>query len=42
MTEELLITLIVCGTLYALSIVMETYVKRYYPEVWEELNRWED
>lgn len=37
-----LILMVLGATLFALASVMEAYVKRYHPDVWEELNRWED
>ena len=40
MTE--LILIIMGATLLSLAYVMEAYVKKYHPDVWDELNRWED
>lgn len=37
-----ILTIAISVTAYLIAVVMEKYVKKYHPEVWEELNRWED
>lgn len=33
------LTIAAAATLYGIAVTMEQYLKRYRPEIWEELNR---